>query len=172
MKLSENRIKKEDLILPTLAVIAGAEKIYEDYSLSFKGITTTVLKSAVLGSIEHRLSNEDKEQLSGRKDRKIDQVFRNIFSHKTLENAGFIISDKETGKISLSEKGYEKLFNYFNTVLEIKGIDKVSKEATFKESVFSQIYSGNVRIENQELTALDEKIKNIIKSKSKNKMKY
>ena len=79
-----SRVTKQQLILPTILVLAGIEKIYDDYNIKFSGLSTRVARDAVISGIKDKLGDEDLEKLKSRNDIRINQTFRNLISHKDL----------------------------------------------------------------------------------------
>lgn len=161
-----SRVSKQQLILPTILVLAGIEKIYDDYNLSFSGLSTTVAKEAVISGIKDKLSEEDLEKMKSRNDRRIDQTFRNLISHKDLVKND-IVTVSDLGRMRLTENGFNILFDYFNSRAERLGVEKFPVLETKKKSVYSQLNSRHFPVRNDYIKDLDNKVRDIIKSKIK-----
>lgn len=161
-----NQIKKtqEDLVLPAILVLSGFEKLYSSYGLNYNGVTTAVLKDAVLSGLEGKLSEEDEKKLKNRNDRAIDQTFRNLISHKVLENRNFV-EFSEDRRMTLKEDGYKELFVNFNQILVANGRAEIKKEDTYKLSVFNALNDGIIPVKNKYLNELGERIKELIKER-------
>jgi hypothetical protein len=165
-----SRVSKQQLILPTILVLAGIEKIYDDYNLSFSGLSTTVAKEAVISGIKDKLSEEDLEKMKSRNDRRIDQTFRNLISHKDLLKND-IVSVSDLGRMRLTENGFNILFDYFNSRLERAGVEKFPELETKKRSVYNQLNSRHFPVRNDYIEDLNNKVRDLIKSKLENSTK-
>lgn len=163
------KITQNQLVIPTLLVLAGIEKIYDSYDfLNFKGVDTTKTKEAVLSGIEKNLSEEDLKILSGRNDRKIDQTFRNLISHKVLESKNYILIN-ENRTMRLTEEGYEALFTHINMQLERVGRKEIVQEESFKKSIQSAFNNGQIPLKNKVIAEIHDSIKEIIANQLENK---
>lgn len=163
------KITQNQLVIPTLLVLAGIEKIYDSYDfLNFKGVDTTKTKEAVLSGIEKNLSEEDLKILSGRNDRKIDQTFRNLISHKVLESKNYILIN-ENRTMRLTEEGYEALFTHINMQLEKIGRKEIVQEESFKKSIQSGFNNGQIPLKNKVIAEIHDSIKEIIANQLENK---
>lgn len=163
-----SRIQKKNLILPTLLVLSGIEKIYDDYNLNFSGLTTSIVKNAVLTAIEDKLSEGDLEKLKNRNDRKIDQTFRNLISSKDLTDSGFVDISIE-GKMRMTDDGFSMLFDYFNNRLERSNIKPFPELETPKKSVYNQLNSDYFPIRNKFIEEMNEKIMAVINARIEEK---
>lgn len=93
------RISERDLVLPALATVV---KVHEETGLP---VDMTTLREGVKRMLN--ISIEDLDPLDGRRDTKIDQVIRNLRSHKTLAKEG-LVHNTEDGYVP-SERGYARL---------------------------------------------------------------
>ncbi len=159
-----SRVTKQQLILPTILVLAGIEKIYDDYNIKFSGLSTRVARDAVISGIKDKLGDEDLEKLKSRNDIRINQTFRNLISHKDLIKND-IVSVSDLGRMRLTENGFEMLFDYFNSRLEKSGMDKFPELETKKRSVYNQLNSRYFPVKNDYIEDLNNKLRDMIKSR-------
>lgn len=167
--MTENRVRQEDLVLPTILMLASVEKVYFNYGIRFSGVTTASAKKAVIDGIKHMLSPEDLKPLKGRNDLKIDQTFRNLISHKILEDRE-LVTFNEDSSMMLSEVGYKNLFDYFNERFELRGEPSLTlRENNYKKSIFKAFDDSLISVNNPFVVEINEKIQKKIKEILKRK---
>lgn len=161
----KNRVVQEDLVNPTLLVLASIEKLYDNYNLKYDGVYSTIVREAVISSIEPMLSEEDKAKLKGRNDTKIDQTFRNLISHNVLKNRG-LVSFNENGSMRLTEDGYKELVDYFNKRYESRNLVGLESKESYKSTLYNAFNNGKVPFKSAKVEELHESIKEIIRKRT------
>lgn len=78
----ESKIGTKEIITPVLLVMAHAERS------GIKSLSTSKIRALVRQSVI--LSESDEAPLKGRNDTKFDQIVRNLVSHNTLVNRGYV----------------------------------------------------------------------------------
>lgn len=161
----KNRVVQEDLVNPTLLVLASIEKLYDNYNLKYDGVYSTIVREAVISSIEPMLSEEDKAKLKGRNDTKIDQTFRNLISHNVLKNR-CLVSFNENGSMRLTEDGYKELVDYFNKRYESRNLVGLESKESYKSTLYNAFNNGKVPFKSAKVEELHESIKEIIRKRT------
>lgn len=95
-------------------------------------VSTTQLRSDIKNSIP--LSASDLKPLKNRRDHKIDQIIRNVISHKTLTRKGFAEASDKGLSITLEGKGYV-LDNILSSFPAPNFTYMVAKEKEFQDNV-------------------------------------
>lgn len=113
------RIREEDLIQPSLLILAQAERS------NHGPVSTAQLKVALKSALDQSLSEEDKAPLKNRNDTKIDQIIRNLVSHRTLTRKELV--NQENGLFSITEAGKAMVLDGFLDLLPVPSLTVVRK---------------------------------------------
>lgn len=114
-----SRIREEDLIRPALLTLAKAERS------NHGPLSTAQLKVALKAALGDLMSDEDRAPLKNRSDTKIDQVIRNLVSHRTLTRKQWV--HQENGLFSITEAGKAEVFDGFLDMLPMPNLTVVRK---------------------------------------------
>lgn len=126
---AQSRIREEDLIEPSLLILAKAERG------NHGPITTAQLKAALKATLP--LSDEDQAPLKNRSDTKIDQIIRNLVSHRTLTRKELV--HQEDGKFSITEAGKAVVLDAFLNMLPMPSLEVTRKASVSNVSEAAEL---------------------------------